>query len=295
MGEEGPAGLLQRAVLAMALPGLDLAGARLDREEQAAAALTDSAAGGSGVNPGPAEKNEEIIAREAAQDLEEDYTLWEDPYAEKWPEFSRDDVLLIPGGEPKILIYHTHASEDYIDDKDGKVGGVLSAGRAMTQTLEGTYGIKTSHSEVVNDRPDYTRSYINSQYLLKQYVEKYNSLVTVIDLHRDAGMKSRSDTLVTIGGKECARLLLVMGDAYEGHEKNKAFADKIYAKTQEMYPGLMKPVRVANDRRYNQHLHPRAILLEVGSNLNTAEDARNSAAMFAEVLNLVLKEEGLLD
>ena len=289
--EKGFAAMAQQAVLALSVPGLDLAGSQLFDENAARPALSASADG-----EAAAQKPSGLLQeQEFVSDLEEDYTLWEDPYAEKWPEFSRDDVVIIPEGEPKILIYHTHASEGYSGDKAGEVGGVLSAGRALTQVLEGSYGVKTAHSEAVNDRPDFTRAYINSQNLLRQYVEKYKSLVTVIDLHRDAGMKSREDTLVEIDGKECAKLLLVMGDAYEGHKGNKAFADKIYAKAQELYPGLMKPVRIAEDRRYNQHLHPRAILLEVGSNLNTAEDARNSVTLFAEILDLVLKEEGLLD
>ena len=204
----------------------------------------------------------------------------------------------LPGADNrKVAIYHTHSGESYEPSEgtastDKVPGGVYGVGSELTNRLERDGEVEVTHSE--RTFFPYEGAYRRSRTEAINLVEQ-GDLDAIFDLHRDAGMKSRSDTLVTIGGKECARLLLVMGDAYEGHEKNKAFADKIYAKTQEMYPGLMKPVRVANDRRYNQHLHPRAILLEVGSNLNTAEDARNSAAMFAEVLNLVLKEEGLLD
>ena len=284
----------QKTMLAMTLPGAGITGEGLET-----AGALPAVSGQGGESDERAASSQAALAasgrtKEFYGDLEEDYTLWEDPYEARWPEFARDDVVLIPEGEPKILIYHTHASEEYTGDEGGK-GGVLSAGRMLTQVLEGSYGIKTAHSEAINDQPDFTRAYINSQNLLEQYVEKYPTLVTTIDLHRDAGMKSRQDTLVTINGKECAKLLLVMGDAYEGYQKNWDFADRLYAKCQELYPGLMKPVRPAEDRRYNQHLHPRAILLEVGSNLNTAEDARNSVTLCAEVLYQVLKEEGLLE
>ncbi len=224
-------------------------------------------------------------------DLEEDYTLYTDPYAESWPEYPMDNVVLIPEGNPRVLIYHTHNSEAYTGDEKRKaVGGVISAGRLLTQTLEGDFGIKTAHSEAVNDRPDFTKAYINSQQLLKQYVNKYPNMEVVIDLHRDAGMNKRQDTLVKIEGVECAKLLLVMGDAHEGYKTNLAFARKVQEKADELYPGLMKPLRIANDRRYNQQLHPHAILLEVGSDLNTAEDAANSVKFFARVIAEVLQE-----
>lgn len=224
-------------------------------------------------------------------DLEEDYTLYMDPYAESWPEYPMDNVVLIPEGNPRVLIYHTHNSEAYTGDEKRKaVGGVISAGRLLTQTLEGDFGIKTAHSEAVNDRPDFTKAYINSQQLLKQYVNKYPNMEVVIDLHRDAGMNKRQDTLVKIEGVECAKLLLVMGDAHEGYKTNLAFARRIQEKADELYPGLMKPLRIANDRRYNQQLHPHAILLEVGSDLNTADDAANSVKFFARVVAEVLQE-----
>lgn len=224
-------------------------------------------------------------------DLEEDYTLYTDPYAESWPEYPMDNVVLIPEGNPRVLIYHTHNSEAYTGDEKRKaIGGVISAGRLLTQTLEGDFGIKTAHSEAVNDRPDFTKAYINSQQLLKQYVNKYPNMEVVIDLHRDAGMNKRQDTLVKIEGVECAKLLLVMGDAHEGYKTNLAFARKIQEKADELYPGLMKPLRIANDRRYNQQLHPHAILLEVGSDLNTADDAANSVKFFARVVAEVLQE-----
>jgi stage II sporulation protein P len=227
----------------------------------------------------------------AAALIEEDYTLWEDPYAASWPAYPLDNVLLIPGGEPRVLIYHTHNSEAYTGDAGLEgAGGVIGAGRLLTRTLEGVYGIKTAHAEAVNDRPDFTRAYINSQNLLKQYVAKYPQMEVVIDLHRDAGMDKRQDTLVTIEEKSCARLLLVMGDAYEGYKTNLAFANRVQAKADALYPGLMKPLRIANDRRYNQQLHPHGILLEVGSDLNTAEDAANAMALFARVLAEVLEE-----
>jgi stage II sporulation protein P len=254
-------------------------------------AAAGAAAGGgvSGKTPAP---DSATALVPASAELEEDYTLYADPYAAGWPEYPMDDVVLIPQGEPRVLIYHTHNSEAYSGDKQGKgAGGVINAGRVLAQTLESDFGIKTAHSEAVNDRPDFTKSYINSQHLLQQFITNYPGMEIVIDLHRDAGMNKRQDTLVNIEGVECARLLLVIGDAHEGYKTNLVFAYRLQEKAEELYPGLMKPLRIASDRRYNQQLHPHAILLEVGSDLNTAEDAVNSVRLFARVLAEVLGEE----
>jgi len=232
----------------------------------------------------------EIVADDGI--LEEDYTLLEDPYAAGWPEYPEEQIMSIPQGEPRVLIYHTHNSEDYVPDGSGQTGatGVIGAARVLAQQLESRYGIKTAHSEAVNDRPDFTKSYLNSFNVVSQFLQKYPDLETIIDVHRDAGFDKREDTLVIINGKPCAKLLLVMGNAYESYDKNLAFAKKVKAKADEMYPGLMKPLRIADKRRYNQQLHPQAILLEVGSNLNYQTDAENSMVLFADVLAAVLNE-----
>lgn len=225
--------------------------------------------------------------------LEEDYTLLEDPYAASWPEYPDEHIMLLPQGEPRVLLYHTHNSEGYVADGTGGQGGakgVIGAARVLMQSLEGRFGIKTAHSEAVNDQPDFTKSYLNSFNVVNQFLRKYPDLETIIDVHRDAGFKSREDTLVMIQGRPCARLLLVVGNAHENYEKNLAFAKKIQAKADSLYPGLMKPVRLADKRRYNQQIHSRAILLEVGSNLNYQTDADNAMSLFADVLAEVLNE-----
>ncbi len=299
---QNPGAAVRQFLLEAALPGKEYGAELLSNPDQGRATdvlnYTSVAAGKKGlgqqISPLPAKTPAGGGSAGAflISDLEEDYTLYRDPYADSWPEYPMDNVVLIPEGNPRVLIYHTHNSEAYTGDEKRKtIGGVVSAGRMLTQTLEGDFGIKTAHSETVNDRPDFTKAYINSQHLLKQYVTKYPNMEVVVDLHRDAGMNKRQDTLVKIEGVECAKLLLVMGDAHEGYKTNLAFARKIQEKADELYPGLMKPLRIANDRRYNQQLHPHAILLEVGSDLNTADDASNSVKLFARVLAEVLQEE----
>lgn len=57
-----------------------------------------------------------------------------------------------------------------------------------------------------------------------------------------------------------------------------------------MYPGLIKGVRTKAGT-YNQEFHPRALLLEFGSDYNTLEEASYAARLFNQVLIEVLKED----
>ncbi len=229
---------------------------------------------------------------------EEDYYLpGQDVQMEEWiciPEDEFPPAQL--NGEPMVLVYNTHNAETYkptdgVSKMEGKNGGIVKASNVFKQALESRHALKTIHSEAIHDYPDYTKSYINSLRTVQQILKKYPNIQVVLDIHRDAGLKKREDTLVKIGGKSCAKVLIVVGTENPNYKQNLAFAEKVAAKADEMYPGLIKSIRLAHERRYNQHLHPRALLLELGSDLNTQEDANNSAALMADVIAAVLKNE----
>lgn len=199
-------------------------------------------------------------------------------------------------GEPMILVYTTHNAESYksgggVSRQEGENGGVAQVSKLFTQAMESKHGIKTVYSDMIHDYPDWTKSYINSMRTVQQILKKYPKIQVVLDIHRDAGLAARSDTLVKIGKKECAKVMIVVGTEHPNWKENLAFAEKIAQKADELYPGLIKTVRLRKERRYNQHLHPRALLLEVGSDLNKTEDAQNSAVLMSDVIAAVLKEK----
>ncbi len=55
----------------------------------------------------------------------------------------------------------------------------------------------------------------------------------------------------------------------------------------EKYPGLTKPIYLKG-YRYNMHLAPRCLLVELGNQNNTLEEARNAIPPLADILNSVL-------
>ena len=213
------------------------------------------------------------------------------------------DWLIIPedeyppvqlDGEPMVLVYTTHNGESYLPTQgvarqDGKNSGITSVAQALVKTLENKHRLKTVYSDVIHDYPDFTKAYNNSRQTVKKYLQEHTKIQVVLDIHRDSGLQKRTDTLVTINGKNYAKVMIVVGTAHPQWQQNLAFAQKIEKKANELYPGLIKCVRLFKDRIYNQNLHTRALLLEFGSDLNKEEDALESAKLLADVLVAVLK------
>lgn len=85
-----------------------------------------------------------------------------------------------------------------------------------------------------------------------------------------------------------AKLLLVMGSngsglEHPGWRQNLANAAHLQALCEQRAPGLMRDL-LLRASRYNQHLTPRSMLLEVGTAGNALEEALRSADIFSQVL-----------
>jgi len=214
---------------------------------------------------------------------------------ENWLKLPGDEFPPVElNGEPMFFVYTTHNAESYqptqgVERLEGKNGGIAHVTAVLVQALESKHRLKTIYSDEIHDYPDFNQAYNNSRQTVKQYLQEHNKIQVVLDIHRDAGLQKRSDTLVRINGKDCAKVMIVVGTAHSQWQQNLAFAQKIERKANELYPGLIKCVRLFKERVYNQNLHSRAILLEFGSDLNKEEDAKESAKLIADVIAAVLK------
>jgi len=216
--------------------------------------------------------------------------------------FISKDLSLCPpetSEEPQILIFHTHASEGFADSRAGVTEDtVLGVGAYLAEILREKYGYQVLHDTTVFDKKDGkdNRNYAYNDALdyLEKLLEKYPSIEVVIDLHRDAGTKR----VVTINGKKAARVMLFNGLcrntqgklAYLPNEKlkdNLAFSFQMKLIGDELYPGLMNRIFL-KDYRYNMHLKERYLLVELGTEKNTVEEARNAMEPLADVLHQVL-------
>lgn len=61
-------------------------------------------------------------------------------------------------------------------------------------------------------------------------------------------------------------------------------------KAMEYYPKLTRKIYLKG-YRYNMHLRPRSLLVELGAQNNTVEEAMNACEPLAHILHLVLSGE----
>ncbi|MDO4553335.1 MAG: stage II sporulation protein P, partial [Bacillota bacterium] len=99
------------------------------------------------------------------------------------------------GGTPRVLIYHTHATESYQPVSEGnfhstgEAGTVREVGAVLAAELEAR-GIAVFHDKTLHDNPSYNQSYSRSMETLQSLLAQYPSVEIIIDLHRDAAAYS---------------------------------------------------------------------------------------------------------
>jgi Stage II sporulation protein P (SpoIIP). len=213
---------------------------------------------------------------------------------------SKDMKIKQKNDKPQILILHTHAHEAFIDSREGKMEDtVVGVGTELTNILENTYHYNVIHDttgyDIVNGVLD--RSYAYNQALdgMNNILKQYPSIEVIIDLHRDQG-----DTRnVTINGKETAQVMLFNGLSRDKEgpierlpnsnlQNNLAFSLQMQLKARDIYPGLFKK-NYLKPLRFNMHVLPKYLLVELGTQNNTLQSEKNAMAPFAKVLDSVLQ------
>ena len=196
-----------------------------------------------------------------------------------------------PGQPPMVAIYHTHTAESFLPSSGvthrpgGQRGEIVEVGEAFVKGLE-MRGIKAVQSKTIHDYPSFMKAYGPAESTIKTMLTQYPSIQMVFDIHRDAD--KRENATIDIGGVAVARIALIVAkgqpDLVQPHwQNNYAFAKQIDAKLNQYYPGLSRGIQLV-DWRYNQHLHPQALLLEVGCQENSKEEAVRSIEMLGNVI-----------
>jgi len=209
--------------------------------------------------------------------------------------------------EPQVLILHTHTTEGYMTYDAGYYNSgdrnrtkdhtknVCAVGEAVRLALEAA-GIAAIHDTTVHDNPVYSGAYNRSAATARDYLEKYPTIQVVLDLHRDAVMEG--DTTIvkptaTVEGKKAAQMMLITGvvttDAlpHPHWQKNLTFSTHLQQALCGVSPDLMRPLNTVASR-YNQHLSPGWVLVEVGSEGNTVEEAVYAGQILGRTLAALL-------
>lgn len=206
----------------------------------------------------------------------------------------------------KILIYHTHGSESFVDSRPGVVDDtVIGVGRYLAQILEEQYGVSVYHDETVYDVVDgvldRNKAYENAYQSVSHILEDNPSIEVVIDLHRD-GVSDDVHLVTNVNNKPTAKIMFLNGVsrsnlngeiAYlENPNKlsNLAFSFQMFLKGKELYGDYVRKIYVKS-LRFNLHVKPRATLIEVGAQNNTLEEEKNAMEPLAEILYQVLSKK----
>ncbi len=215
------------------------------------------------------------------------------------------------GAGGKVLIIHTHGSEAYTPEPgweyeasdpyrtEDAAMSVMRVGDALAARLR-ERGIDVVHDKGLYDYPSYTGSYTRSLEAVKRYLSADGGIKVVIDLHRDA-LEGKDGTvyktLADVGEEPCSQIMLVAGTNASGlshplWRDNMAFALKLQAAMMLNYPSLARPLEVSR-YRYNQHVLPGSLLVEVGCSGNTLRQSISAAEYFADCLADVLTWEDM--
>lgn len=220
--------------------------------------------------------------------------------------FMQKDFKLSKSQEPQILIYHTHSQEMFVDSVEGDENtSVIGVGNYLEQLLEEVFGYQVIHLkntfDLVDGYLDRSNAYTYALPVVEQTLQEYPSIEIVIDLHRD-GVAEDKHLVTEVNGKPTAQIMLFNGlskTVNNGElqslpnpyiQDNLAFSFQLAYQAKLLYPDLMRCIYLKG-YRYNLHVRPRAILLEVGAQTNTVQEAMNAMEPFSVLLNKVIKEE----
>lgn len=204
---------------------------------------------------------------------------------------------------PQILIYHTHSQEGFADSVPGDDSTtIMGVGQHLADILEEQYGYQVLHHLGTYDKEGRDNAYSRSLPEITQLLQEYPQIQVVIDLHRDAVADENTHLVMNLDGRPTARFMFFNGISWtrktgsisylqnDNLSDNLAFSFQMKLKAEEYYPGLTRKNYI-NGYRYNMHLRPRTLLIELGAQNNTLEEAMNACDPIAHLLDLVLSGE----
>lgn len=213
--------------------------------------------------------------------------------------------------KPQVLILHTHATESYMTDSadhytdaytsrsQDNANNMVVLGKIVADRLNAS-GIKTIHDTTLHDYPSYNESYSRAAKTINSYKSKYDSIKIVIDLHRDAIAANDTDKVkltADIDGKKAAQIMLVMGSQsgnvtnFPNWKENLKLAFKLQQTVEVMYPSLARSLSLM-PKNYNESLTTGSMLIEIGTDGNTLEEAKYSAELLSNALVALLNTLG---
>ena len=168
----------------------------------------------------------------------------------------------------------------------------------LAQLLTEEYGYEVLHHTASYDVPSRDDAYSVALPELEKLLAEYPQIQVIIDLHRDA-VEEETRLVTELDGRPTAKVMFFNGLSRtrttgnlsylynENLDSNLAFSFQMQKAAMEYYPGLTRKIYL-KAYRYNMHLKPRTLLIELGAQNNTLEEALNACDPLAHLLDLVL-------
>ena len=210
---------------------------------------------------------------------------------------------------PVVLIVHAHSREMFVDSNPyDLMTGVVGVGRHLAEILSREHGLAVMHYtaqfDVLEDgRPMRDGSYERLEPVVRRILAENPSIQVIIDLHRD-GVREHVAPMVTyIDGQRTARIMFVNGLSRRlrndvatdlahlpnpNQRANLAFTLQLQFAANQMYPGFARRAYLL-PFRYSLHMAPKSILLEVGAQNNTLQEALNAMPHVANVIASIVQ------
>jgi len=207
----------------------------------------------------------------------------------------------------RVLIYHSHTYEAYEPDYPNQYKqterwrtadpayNIIRVGAELARILREEYGIEVTHDDTAFEPPDYQTAYQRSLEALENYTARGDTFDLYIDLHRDAYVEGRfAENTVWVDGARVARLMFLVGkgtSTLNGQaflqkpiwEENFLRADVLTEAINLHSGNLCRPVSIKASR-YNQHVSTGALLVEVGNNKNSLDEALRAVPHLARAI-----------
>lgn len=246
------------------------------------------------INKNKIEQNNQIESKE------EDYKGKEVESTKDLISSEKPNSIKLDDKDPYVMIYHTHATESYAPMKqnnyhvDKREHNVISVGEMIGGVLQ-EKGHKIKHIDKYHDLPSFNKSYNQSLKTAKEELGKNENLKIILDVHRDGVdegskymEKAQAAARVNINGKTAATFKMVVGPDNPNKEQLLKFSRYIRDKSNEKYPGLCTGIIVKPYGKFNQYVSDHYTLLEIGSNLNTMDEAKETGRLVGDILNEVI-------
>ena len=249
-------------------------------------------------------------------DLSSSNKLYENITLNNKTSFTVDPETLLKDGLPfeisdtrevQVLIVHTHTCESYMNSDSGfyyesfyprttdNEQNVSAVGQAIAESLKEN-NIGVVHATAQHDNPSYDGAYDRSFETIQEYLEKYPSIKVVLDVHRDSMTQddmTRLKPTFTYNGEKAAQIMIMTGrdssyTYFPFWEDNLKFALLLQNTCETMYQGMTRPLNFG-DFTYNMNANSGSLLIEVGTDANTLNEAVLSGKLLGNALSVVLQ------